>query len=122
MASLNPQVFRVAGMRRVHARKTLPCTFPNCSKMFSAQSGLTQHILRKHQAPVEPPSSPPSPPRNTQVPDFPQGNPISPQVDPEIEGDNIGFFANDAQDWDIDFPFDNITPVSSINGDVGSGR
>lgn len=43
---------RVAGARRiVRNRKTLQCTFPECPKTFYAQAGLTQHILRKHQAP-----------------------------------------------------------------------
>ena len=47
-------MLRVAGVRRVIPnRKYLQCTFPECSKKFHAQSGLTQHILRKHRIPPD---------------------------------------------------------------------
>ena len=60
-------MLRVAGARqaRVCHRKNLQCIFPECSKTFYAQSGLTQHILRKHRAPSAQQHTPHCPERGT---------------------------------------------------------
>lgn len=105
MSSSHPQALHIAGARRAHARKSLHCTFPECPKMFYAQSGLTQHILRKHQASREP-TPPPSfsPDRH--------GNAMEDQ-------NEFDFMDNDDWPWDNDDVAPAEAPALSGNRDTG---
>lgn len=114
MSSLHPQAsHKVAGARCLaHGRKSLPCTFLACPKMFYTQSGLTQHILQTHQAFREPTSPPLSP-----------GHLATPE-----NHNDFDFLQSDDWPWDNTLPSDNpelveasVPSIDEESEDPGSG-
>lgn len=101
------EAHRVAGKRYPRTRRPLQCTFKNCLKRCSSQSGLTQHILRQHQAHIPPPPSPGS-----------QQAPASPRTD-TAQANDFDFF--EYEEEVLDNGIQQATPTAESVGGASSG-
>ena len=111
--SSRSKLFRSVG------RKHIQCSFPNCSRTFYSQYGLTQHIrrTRKHQKALEQTALPARCPSERPVSS--NESHMSPQADPEPSDFNFRVY----DESDADFLFDDHDSVlPPANEALNSGK